>query len=78
MGNLPQKMCLFFWAYFILIAKRNKVFKLNFFDEKGLELKKILLQSCFLVPLHLPGSHLLGSHLPGSHLPGSHLNVMQL
>jgi hypothetical protein len=28
MGNLPQKICLFFWAYFIPIAKRN-----NFVEE---------------------------------------------
>jgi hypothetical protein len=28
MGNLPQKMSLFFWAFFICIAKRN-----NFVEE---------------------------------------------
>jgi hypothetical protein len=37
-GNLPQKMCLFFWAYFIRIAKRNnfveEIFSEPFFAEK--------------------------------------------
>jgi hypothetical protein len=28
MGNLPQKLCLIFFAYFIRIAKRN-----NFVEE---------------------------------------------
>jgi hypothetical protein len=35
MGNLPQKMCLFFWAYFIRITERNNFVK-DFFSIQAL------------------------------------------
>jgi hypothetical protein len=34
-GKLPQKMCLFFWAYFIHIEKRNN-FVADFFSIRVL------------------------------------------